>query len=293
MAADLLLAPRPKYSEYFAAWCYDLAQLPPVIDALRERRTRLHVTVRSAHRVWSESGDVWPVRTSSAGYPVRISFTYWADDLDELRWQRNHAERVTRAAPDSRSVTSSWSKIEDRAATRMPASVHALYLKGLAFDAPHQESIEGMYRVQGRAARAAPLDLDRDGIGLFWATPVVPMRGDDVLALLHEAEATAIRNGVEPDISMVTVDDWRYFDAIVGFAFDAQQPAQLKAAERAFATFTKKMTKRGYPTYRTGIQHAVEGVQSKARQRVLRELKQHFDPAGILSPWRTGARVNE
>jgi FAD/FMN-containing dehydrogenase len=147
-----------------------------------------------------------------------------------------------------------------------------------------------MYRIREalppESEAPRPLDMDRDGIGLLWATPIVPMDGKTLATLVRTAEEVALAEGIQPDISLVSLDDWRYLDGIFGFLFDARVAGERERAERAFEAFSKVAAELGCPSYRTGIQHSPLAI-TPARRDTLRRLRQAFDPHRVLSPWRT------
>lgn len=286
--ADVLLAPRPKYWEVFSVWFFEPEHTESLVERIRERRFAHHqFKIQSAHREWSDqNGSEWPAKTTRVGYPLVARFYYWADDAAELAVARNRVEHLTRGAAGRR-VVSKWNRISRSAENGLPKDVETTYQRDMRWDMPSDLGVNLTYRVRERGPSERPHDMDRDGIGLLWATPVVPMVGTEVVSLIREVERLAVKFGVEPEISMVSLNEWRYFDGVLGFLFDARVPGKLEAAQRALAEFQRVCAKRGYPMYRTGIQNVPERTHDAGRLAFLRRIKRAVDPAEILSPWRT------
>ena len=75
--------------------------------------------------------------------------------------------------------------------------------------------------------------------------------------------------------------------------FDTKDEQQTRAAYDTYASLMREMARRGYPVYRTNIQHmdAVADVfdwNDHAQRRLNELLKDALDPNGILSPGKQG-----
>ena len=64
-----------------------------------------------------------------------------------------------------------------------------------------------------------PKNPARDGCGLIWFAPLVPIRGDDVRRYINMIESVCPQYGVNPLITLTTVND-RCFDSTVPLLFD-------------------------------------------------------------------------
>ncbi len=290
--ADMLLEAKPKYFEVLTLWMFEPKKVPSLIDRFRRERFQGEIAFRSAHRIWSDGGPGWPAKTTRVGYPFRIVFSYSGNSLAELEERRKLRLKLTeRLGTTQRDILTSAPKRSVGAI----ADVAVRADRNLRPDRPHDGSISAMYRVRDALPPATeaprPLDMDRDRIGLLWATPVVPMDGATVAKLVRAAEEVALAQEVQPDISMISLDDWRYLDGIFGFLFDATVDGSRQRAELAFEAFSKVATELNCPSYRTGIQHSPLSMTAD-RRRTLARLRDALDPAHVLSPWRTEIEVS-
>jgi len=135
------------------------------------------------------------------------------------------------------------------------------------------------------SAPGAALDPSRDGCGLIWYAPLVPMRGDAVRDFVALVEDTCPRFGIEPLITLTTVSHGA-FDSTIPILFDRRTEAAR--AQDCYEALLHEGRRRGFLPYRLGI-HAMnffaEGPDAPYR-RVIEALKRALDPAGIISPGR-------
>ncbi len=80
---------------------------------------------------------------------------------------------------------------------------------------------------------------------------------------------------------------------ITTFFYDVTDEQQTRAAYEGYSTIVREMAKRGYPIYRTNIQHMDEVADTfdfndHAQRRLNELLKDALDPNGILSPGKQG-----
>ena len=140
-----------------------------------------------------------------------------------------------------------------------------------------------------RAPRLPPKDTlnpARDGSGLIWYSPIVPMKPavvNDYVAMVH---AICVAHGIEPLITLTSLTD-RCFDSTVPLLFDRNDEAQTGRARACFDALYAAGESRGLLPYRFGIQamSRMTGTASPFWDLVGR-IKAALDPDNIISPGR-------
>lgn len=126
----------------------------------------------------------------------------------------------------------------------------------------------------------------RDGCGLIWYAPLVPMRSRGVRQFVEMVKQVAPRHGMEPLITFTTLSD-KLFDSTVPLIFDRQNAHALQQAKTCYEELLELGGALGNYPYRLGI----DGMGAFARQHPLSgamsgRLRQALDPQDILSPGR-------
>lgn len=135
------------------------------------------------------------------------------------------------------------------------------------------------------AAGQAP-DPTKDGCGLLWHAPLVPMNSATVRAHVELVKQRCHANGLNALITLTTVSD-RCFDSSVPLLFDRHDAAQVARA----LTCQRELVEQGRPLglvpYRLGT-HAMEQlVTADVTAFALgARIKQTLDPNEILAPGR-------
>jgi len=154
---------------------------------------------------------------------------------------------------------------------------------------PDGRFLAGAYwrRRQGLPAGfPAQADPARDGCGLLWVSPVLPMRGEDMLAVHDLAEAVFQKHGFDLFATFSMINE-RALGGVLTVAYDqddAQEKARAKAChDEVFA----RLFEAGYIPYRVG-NHAMARLdpQGDSYWRTVGAIKAALDPAGILAPGR-------
>ncbi|MCK6487459.1 MAG: FAD-binding oxidoreductase [Planctomycetes bacterium] len=135
-------------------------------------------------------------------------------------------------------------------------------------------------------ARGAPSDPARDGCGLRWYAPLVPMRPDEVRSFAATTAATLRGAGFEPLITLTSLSE-RCFDATVPLLFDRSDPAESARAACCHRRLLDQGCARGWVPYRVGIdeQAWLAGRLGPAWDLVGR-VKAAIDPHGLVAPGR-------
>lgn len=142
-------------------------------------------------------------------------------------------------------------------------------------------------------APGQPKNPARDGCGLIWFAPLVPIRGKDVRRYIHMIEKICPQYGINPLITLTTVND-RCFDSTVPLLFDRKDADATARANECYRALFDAGQKEGFVPYRLNI-GAMEILSAggSAFWRLASQLKAAVDPHFILAPGRyvPGSRV--
>ena len=144
----------------------------------------------------------------------------------------------------------------------------------------------GILPEPGRAKNPA-----RDGCGLIWFAPLVPIRGSDVRRYINMIEKICPQYGVNPLITLTTVNE-RCFDSTVPLLFDRKDPEATARANECYRALYKAGQAEGFLPYRLNIEVMdVLSTGSSAFSRLANQLKTAVDPNFILAPGRYVPRM--
>lgn len=143
-----------------------------------------------------------------------------------------------------------------------------------------------------RPGLTAKLDPARDGCGLIWYPPLVPMMPDRVRRYAAMVERICTEHGIEPLITLTSLSD-RCFDSSVPLVFDRNDPKAVERAQKCYLTLLEAGKEEGFIPYRMGVQ-AMDQLTSSDRTfwDVATKLKFALDPDGIIAPGRYSRVTN-
>jgi len=129
-------------------------------------------------------------------------------------------------------------------------------------------------------------DPARDGCGLLWVSPMLPLRGEDMLAVHALAQANFDRYGFDLFATFSMVNE-RTLGGVLTVAYDKDDPEETARARACHDEVFASMFEAGYIPYRVG-NHAMGRLdpQGDSYWRTVGALKAALDPAGILAPGR-------
>jgi 4-cresol dehydrogenase (hydroxylating) len=157
---------------------------------------------------------------------------------------------------------------------------------GLLMGRPSPHAIESAYwrmREPFDAARAPERDPDRDGCGLLWVSPVLPLRGRDAAEVDRIVTRVTLGHGLEPVVSLTLLTP-RSAVAVVSLLFDRTVPGGDEQAAACAADLTARLAAAGYHSYRPAVPARRDGTGlDEASARVVAAVRREVDPAGILS----------
>ncbi|MCL7945708.1 FAD-binding oxidoreductase [Marinobacter sp. ATCH36] len=131
----------------------------------------------------------------------------------------------------------------------------------------------------------------RDGCGLIWFAPLVPIRGKDVRRYIDMIERICPQYGVNPLITLTTVND-RCFDSTVPLLFDRGDADATALANDCYRALLDAGQKEGFLPYRLNID-AMDTLNNggSAFPGLASQLKAAVDPNFILAPGRYVHRI--
>lgn len=126
----------------------------------------------------------------------------------------------------------------------------------------------------------------RDGCGLVWYAPLVPMRPLDLRAYVTMVKEIAPRYGLEPLITLTTISD-KLFDSTVPLIFDRSDMNAVQAAKACYKELMTVGRLKGWFPYRVGVDSMADLVDLQSDSKTFHErLRKDLDPYDILAPGR-------
>ncbi len=133
----------------------------------------------------------------------------------------------------------------------------------------------------------SPMNPDKDGCGLIWYSPLIPMKPETTRKYVEMVKSICIKHRIEPLITLTSISD-RCWDSTVPILFDRQNPEEISRAQACYYELLETGRKQGFVPYRLGIQSMDLLNKENAVPEVLRIFKQAIDPHHIIAPGRYG-----
>lgn len=126
----------------------------------------------------------------------------------------------------------------------------------------------------------------QDNCGLLWVSPVLPLRGEDMLAVHDLAQASFDKYGFDLFATFSMINE-RALGGVLTVAYDQDDPAETARARACHDEVFERMFEAGYIPYRVG-NHAMGRLDPEGDSywRTVGAIKAALDPAGILAPGR-------
>lgn len=130
------------------------------------------------------------------------------------------------------------------------------------------------------------MDPARDGCGLIWYPPLVPMNPSRVRRYVGLVGDICAAHRIEPLITLTSLSD-RCFDSSVPLLFDRGDPKQIANAQSCYQALLEAGRKEGFLPYRLGI-GAMDWLTDPAAPcwEIVAAVKSALDPEGIIAPGR-------
>ena len=310
---SLWLMPAPEYVRAFSFNIKDAERLGSLIDTLQP--LRINGTIASAIHL----GNAYKVLTSIQQYPweameeqtplaaeylrssiATYGFGAW-NGLGALYGTRAHVEAsYARIEASLDGIVDSLQSIDDDQMQQLLSQVQALPEAQQVAARKRLGFIEAVYNLMKGVPSAHALDStywrkrtpapadphpDRDGCGLIWCAPVVPLLGTHAQTIEEVVHTILPRYGFEPIISL-TLLSGRALGGIISIIYDRAVAGEDERAMACYKALLEELHLRGYYSYRLGIQSQPFQHYDPDYQTLLTRLKQTIDPQNILAPGR-------
>ena len=162
----------------------------------------------------------------------------------------------------------------------LAASMH-----GLKKGVPSDRFLNSAY---WRKKTPAPVDkdLDRDGCGLIWVSPVIPMRVACVREAVDICTRTIHDHGFEPGMTLTLLNE-RALENVVSISYDRAVDGEDARAKNCANELLATLARSGYYPYRLATQEMhILDASTAAYRRFEENLRNAIDPNDILAPGR-------
>jgi 4-cresol dehydrogenase (hydroxylating) flavoprotein subunit len=144
-------------------------------------------------------------------------------------------------------------------------------------------------KAKSRPAAGAEMMPDRDGCGLIWFSPLLPMDASLVRDFIQEATRVCIAEGIEPMITLTAISE-RCFDSTIPLVFDVKSEADQEKARRCYEALIEVAQEFRVFPYRMDIESQRRvfdrRIGESASLSLTEKLLLAADPNGIFSPGR-------
>ncbi|MCX5753163.1 MAG: FAD-binding oxidoreductase [Candidatus Krumholzibacteria bacterium] len=181
-------------------------------------------------------------------------------------------------------------------ARRLPGSQAAMLRKQLgnlddAFNvaegAPTETALKLCYWKSGqRPPEGQLMNPARDGCGVIWYSPLVPMKPEKARAYVDMVYRVCAEHRIEPLITLTSLSH-RCFDSTVPILFDPRHADDTARAKKCYEALFEAGKELGVLPYRVGIDHMGLIVRPDSTYwKLVARLKEAIDPGGIIAPGR-------
>ncbi len=132
------------------------------------------------------------------------------------------------------------------------------------------------------------IHVGRDDVGVLWSVPVLPFKGDEVVAFSKECELLFEKFNFD-FYTTTMIFNARSVCPLMVILYDRLDHEEGKRAERLYSAILDLSHKRGYQHFRAGINGWKNLYQSCPElKKTNQKIKAALDPLGILAPGRYG-----
>lgn len=151
---------------------------------------------------------------------------------------------------------------------------------------PNETALPLAYWRNPESPKGAFLDPSRDGCGLIWYAPLVPMRPQATRDYVNMVKRVTEVHGIEPLITFTSISD-KLFDSTVPLIFERSDGQALAAATRCYDELLREGRAMGVFPYRVGINtmKTLSDMQNESAEFHAR-LRKSLDPDGLIAPGR-------
>ena len=198
---------------------------------------------------------------------------------------RGVASRMVFFTPRRARSLARWSALLPGAMGRRLSGTAATLAKSLDLvnGQPNETALPLCYWRSGTQPGHGSMDPARDGCGLLWSAPLVPMRGRTVRDFVAMAHRVTAKHGIEPLVTLTSISE-RVFDSTIPILFDRSSAAEQQQAHQCQQALFIEGLPLGCAPYRVG-----SGASSMLAPRLAQttlfhaRLKRALDPQGLMS----------
>ncbi|MDQ1833508.1 FAD-binding oxidoreductase [Massilia scottii] len=129
-------------------------------------------------------------------------------------------------------------------------------------------------------------DPARDNCGMLWISPVLPMRGKEVLDLHALVEPLFAAHGFDLFVTFSMINE-RALGAVLTIAYDKEDAAEVARARECYRAVFDSVMEAGYIPYRVGNQSmAALDPGGDVYWNTVARIKAALDPEGLIAPGR-------
>jgi hypothetical protein len=308
---SLMLAPRPERVKVCLFSLRDEAFLEPAVHAVRALLTRLPgiiggLNMMNRHRVFAmsipyprneldENGLIPSSLMERLGREYNVApwtgyITMYgtkgvvrAAEKEILAQLRGLATRVRFVSPEQARLYATASRwIPGRSNLARTAELLSNSMD-IVLGRPSRTALQLSYWRSGTQATHGKLDPAKDGCGLVWYSPLVPMRPGVVRDYVNMVKCVTREHGIEPLITLTTVSD-KLFDSTVPLLFERERVSSAHDCYRALLSGGQSV---GCFPYRFGID-SMKFLRERAPASISihERMRRAFDSNDILAPGR-------
>lgn len=198
------------------------------------------------------------------------------------------ASRLLFLSPQNAKSLAALARLLPGASGRRLASTVGTLAKSLELVAgrPNETALPLCYWRNPNVPQGKWLDPARDGCGLIWYAPLVPMRPEGIRSYVTMVCRVATKHGLEPLITFTSISD-KLFDSTVPLIFQRDSPEAVSAATACYKELLEEGRAIGCFPYRVGIDSMLmlsRKVPASAEWHA--RLRHAVDPDGIVAPGR-------
>lgn len=151
---------------------------------------------------------------------------------------------------------------------------------------PSQIALPLAYWKSRNAPPPAGMNPARDGCGLIWYSPLIPMKAERVRRYVSLVDSICRKHGIEPLITLTSLSP-RIFDSTVPLLFDPDDPDESARANACYLELFEAGRREGLLPYRMGAQHMNLVTDADIPYwKLVSKLKDAIDPDGVIAPGR-------
>jgi 4-cresol dehydrogenase (hydroxylating) flavoprotein subunit len=152
---------------------------------------------------------------------------------------------------------------------------------------PSEVALPLAYWISGKKPDGkAPLNPARDGCGLIWYTPLVPMRPEKVREYIQMARKICVRHRFEALVTLTSLSN-RCFVSSVPLLFERASEEATERAKDCYNALIEGGQEIGCIPYRATVDSMQRFIQPETPYwQIVAALKRELDPQGLMAPGR-------